>query len=70
VVWGLVVTGTGEVEIMPVESIATPSEGNLKLTGSLRDVRFFSSRFSRKDRRFNLGVVVQVLKESAELALS
>jgi len=39
VVWGLVVTGVGEGEIMPVESIATPGNGNLKLTGSLGDVR-------------------------------
>jgi ATP-dependent Lon protease len=39
VVWGLVVTGMGEGEIMPVESIATPGNGNLKLTGSLGDVR-------------------------------
>ncbi|KAF8487020.1 ATP-dependent protease La [Russula ochroleuca] len=48
VVWGLVVTGMGEGEIMPVESIATPGNGNLKLTGSLGEV----------------------IKESAELALS
>jgi ATP-dependent Lon protease len=39
VVWGLVVTGMGEGELMPVESIATPGNGNLKLTGSLGDVR-------------------------------
>ena len=39
VVWGLVVTGMGEGEIMPVESIATPGNGSLKLTGSLGDVR-------------------------------
>ena len=39
VVWGLVVTGMGEGEIMAVESIATPGTGNLKLTGSLGDVR-------------------------------
>jgi ATP-dependent Lon protease len=39
VVWGLVVTGMGEGEIMPVESIATPGSGQLKLTGSLGDVR-------------------------------
>ena len=49
VVWGLVVTGMGEGEIMPVESIATPGNGNLKLTGSLGDVRLFYSYFSRKD---------------------
>jgi ATP-dependent Lon protease len=40
VVWGLVVTGMGEGELMPIESIATPGNGNLKLTGSLGDVRF------------------------------
>jgi ATP-dependent Lon protease len=39
VVWGLVVTGLGEGEIMPVESMATPGNGTLKLTGSLGDVR-------------------------------
>jgi ATP-dependent Lon protease len=39
VVWGLVVTGMGEGAIMPVESIATPGSGHLKLTGSLGDVR-------------------------------
>ena len=39
VVWGLVVTGMGEGEIMPVESIATPGSGHLKPTGSLGDVR-------------------------------
>ncbi|KAH9039670.1 ATP-dependent protease La [Lactarius pseudohatsudake] len=38
VVWALVVTGMGEGEIMPVESIATPGSGHLKLTGSLGDV--------------------------------
>ena len=58
VVWGLVVTGMGEGEIMPVESIATPGNGNLKLTGSLGDVRCFFSRFSQKGRCLNLGVVV------------
>ena len=39
VVWGLVVTGMGEGAIMPVESIATPGSGHLKLTGSLGEVR-------------------------------
>ncbi|KAF8494964.1 ATP-dependent protease La [Russula emetica] len=37
VVRGLVVTGMGEGELMPIESIATPGNGNLKLTGSLGD---------------------------------
>ena len=45
VVWGLVVTGMGEGEIMPIESIATPGNGNLKLTGSLGDVRSPSNPF-------------------------
>jgi ATP-dependent Lon protease len=34
-----VVTGMGEGEIMPAESIVTPGGGHLKLTGSLGDVR-------------------------------
>ena len=33
--------GMGEGEIMPVECIATPGNRNLKLTGSLGDVRYF-----------------------------
>lgn len=41
VVYGLVVTGMGEGEILPVESIAVPGSGRLKLTGSLGDVRLF-----------------------------
>ena len=38
VVWGLVVTGMGEGELMPIKSIVTPGNGTLKLTGSLGDV--------------------------------
>ncbi|GBE87130.1 Lon protease homolog 2, peroxisomal [Sparassis crispa] len=38
VVYGLVVTGTGEGGILPVETIAVPGTGRLKLTGSLGDV--------------------------------
>jgi ATP-dependent Lon protease len=38
VVYGLVVTGQGEGGILPVESIAVPGSGLLKLTGSLGDV--------------------------------
>jgi ATP-dependent Lon protease len=37
------VTGMGEGELMSVESIATPGNGNLKLTGSLGDVRSLAS---------------------------
>lgn len=58
VVWGLVVTGMGEGEIMPVESMATPGNGNLKLTGSLGEVRSFLLHFSQKGWCFNLIVVV------------
>lgn len=38
VVYGLVVTGMGEGGILPVETIAVPGGGRLKLTGSLGDV--------------------------------
>ncbi|KAA1475792.1 ATP-dependent protease La [Dentipellis sp. KUC8613] len=38
VVYGLVVTGMGEGEILPVETIAVPGSGRLRLTGSLGDV--------------------------------
>ena len=39
IVYGLVVTGMGEGGILPVETIAVPGSGQLKLTGSLGDVR-------------------------------
>ncbi|KAI0696159.1 Lon protease C-terminal proteolytic domain-containing protein [Cytidiella melzeri] len=38
VVYGLVVTGMGEGGTLPVETIAVPGDGNLKLTGSLGEV--------------------------------
>jgi ATP-dependent Lon protease len=38
VVYGLVVTGDGEGMILPVESLAVPGTGKLKLTGSLGEV--------------------------------
>lgn len=38
VVYGLVVMGQGEGGILPVETIALPGTGRLKLTGSLGDV--------------------------------
>ena len=41
VVYGLVVMGQGEGGIMPVETIAVPGSGKLKLTGSLGDVSRF-----------------------------
>ena len=41
VVYGLVVMGQGEGGILPVETIAIPGTGKLKLTGSLGDVCYF-----------------------------
>ena len=38
VVWGLVVMGQGEGGVMPIETVALPGKGALKLTGSLGDV--------------------------------
>jgi ATP-dependent Lon protease len=43
VVYGLVVMGQGEGGIMPVETIAVPGSGKLKLTGSLGEVGCFLS---------------------------
>jgi ATP-dependent Lon protease len=37
-VYGLVVSGSGEGGILPVETIAVPGKGVIKLTGSLGDV--------------------------------
>lgn len=39
VVYGLVVTGQGEGGVLPVETLAVPGTGTLKLTGSLGEVR-------------------------------
>ena len=41
VVYGLVVMGQGEGGILPVETIAIPGTGKLKLTGSLGDVCYY-----------------------------
>jgi ATP-dependent Lon protease len=59
VVWGLVVTGMGEGEIMPVECIATPGTGNLKLTGSLGAVIKESAELALswvKTHAYDLGI--------------
>ncbi|KAH9022777.1 ATP-dependent protease La [Lactarius pseudohatsudake] len=59
VVWGLVVTGMGEGEIMPVESIATSGSGHLKLTGSLGDVIKESAELALswvKTHSYDLGI--------------
>jgi ATP-dependent Lon protease len=39
IVYGMVVMGAGEGGILPVETIAVPGSGRLKLTGSLGEVR-------------------------------
>ncbi|KAH7882224.1 ATP-dependent protease La [Phlebopus sp. FC_14] len=59
VVYGLVVTGTGEGGIMPVESAAIPGVGRLKLTGSLGDVIKESGEIALswvKTHAFELGI--------------
>ena len=42
VVYGLVVSGLGEGGVLPVETCVIPGRGDLRLTGSLGDVRFIS----------------------------
>jgi ATP-dependent Lon protease len=74
VVYGLVVSGSGEGAVMPVETIAVPGSGRLRLTGSLGDVRVFLSS-SLISWWYFLCVhadqlTLQVIKESGELALS
>ena len=39
-VYGLVVTGMGEGGLLPIETSAVPGSGQLKLTGSLGEVRY------------------------------
>ena len=39
VVYGLVVSGLGEGGVLPVETCTIPGKGDLRLTGSLGDVR-------------------------------
>jgi ATP-dependent Lon protease len=39
VVFGLVVSGLGEGSVLPVETGTIPGKGELRLTGSLGDVR-------------------------------
>lgn len=39
VVYGLVVSGLGEGSVLPVETCTIPGKGDLRLTGSLGDVR-------------------------------
>lgn len=46
IVYGLVVTGMGEGGVLPVESIAVPGSGKLKLTGSLGEVYFTKNSFA------------------------
>lgn len=42
VVYGLVVSGLGEGGVLPVETCTTPGKGDLRLTGSLGEVRSLS----------------------------
>jgi len=59
VVWGLVVTGMGKGATMPVESIATPGSGHLRLTGSLGEVIRESAELALswvKTHSYNLGI--------------
>ena len=42
VVYGLVVSGLGEGGVLPVETCTIPGKGDLRLTGSLGDVRSIS----------------------------
>jgi len=50
IVYGLVVMGQGEGGILPVETIALPETGRLRLTGSLGDVCALSFSLPMCDR--------------------
>ena len=69
IVYGLVVMGQGEGGILPVETIALPGTGRLRLTGSLGDVCAPSFSLPMCDR-VDTFFPFQVIKESGELALS
>lgn len=69
-VYGLVVNGLGEGSVLPVETCTIPGKGDLRLTGSLGDVR---STFNVPFHSLNiirLLSTAQVIKESSSLALS
>jgi ATP-dependent Lon protease len=58
IVYGLVVSGLGEGSVLPVETCTIPGKGDLRLTGSLGDVRSISkippytrSSFSSRSNR-------------------
>ncbi|KAH8987320.1 Lon protease C-terminal proteolytic domain-containing protein [Lactarius akahatsu] len=62
VVWGVVVTGIDEGEIMPVESIAIRGSGHLKLTDSLGDVFKESAELALswvKTHSYDLGITIK-----------
>ena len=42
IVFGLVVSGLGEGGVLPVETCTIPGKGDLRLTGSLGEVRYIS----------------------------
>ena len=67
IAYGLVVSGLGEGGVLPVETCTIPGRGELRLTGSLGDVRFISNH---SERDSTLAPITQVIKESSSLALS
>ena len=69
-VYGLVVSGLGEGGILPVETCTIPGKGELRLTGSLGDVRSISRSPSTPGAYSSLAPITQVIKESSSLALS
>ncbi|EDR09375.1 uncharacterized protein LACBIDRAFT_326126 [Laccaria bicolor S238N-H82] len=70
VVYGLVVMGQSEGGILPVETIAVPGSGKLKLTGSLGDVSLLVSLSLLVGWQLIVLRFSKVIKESGELALS
>jgi len=70
VVYGLVVSGLGEGSVLPVETCTIPGKGDLRLTGSLGDVRPISRPLSCLELYLSLAPMTQVIKESSSLALS
>jgi ATP-dependent Lon protease len=70
VVFGLVVSGLGEGSVLPVETCTIPGKGDLRLTGSLGDVRSNFNLSFRTHSVFQFFPNTQVIKESSSLALS
>lgn len=70
VVYGLVVSGLGEGGVLPVETCTTPGKGDLRLTGSLGEVRLIPHLPFVGVSRVTSAQIAQVIKESSSLALS